>query len=89
MRESELRAALDRAVYREGARLSVRTRRRILALAERHELDVWVCEACGETSEEALACYDVRRRTRAGSGSQPVLCAACAERIPHGRVLSD
>ena len=52
------------AIAAYGPRLPVPARRIVTGLADAHELDVWVCEACGETGEEALCAYEVRRRTR-------------------------
>lgn len=90
MNESELRTLVDDMVVLAGRpRLSVVDRRIVLTISDACDLDVWLCEACGETREEGLACYEIRRHTRRREGGAVILCGACAERIPHGRVLSD
>lgn len=88
MWEADLRSVVAAAVAREGPRLRVATRRYVLACAEEHVIDVWLCEACGETHEEGLACYEVRRVTRASVGSVVCLCGECADRVPFYRVVS-
>lgn len=90
MREASLRSLIDAAVAREGTRLSVATRRHLLELDETHDVGIWVCcECCGETSEEALAIYLVRRVTRLREGACLCLCGACAlRRVPCDRVVS-
>jgi hypothetical protein len=51
--------------------------------------EIWICECCGEDWEEALAVYVVIRVTRSCTTDRSVLlCASCADRIPHGKVLS-
>ena len=50
--------------------------------------EVWICEACGEDWEEPLAVYEVIRVTRSCSVRALLLCSSCADRIPHGRVVS-
>lgn len=57
-------------------------------LFETHDEDVWICDACGDGHEEGLAIYEIIRVTRAYPVSRCVcLCADCAERVPHGRVI--
>lgn len=57
--------------------------------AEETDNGVWICECCGEDWEEALCVYEVSRFTRRFPNSRAVcLCSPCADRIPHGRVLS-
>lgn len=57
--------------------------------AEDAEHGVWICECCGEDCEEALCVYEVVRITRQFPYTRGVcLCSQCADRIPHGRVVS-
>jgi len=67
----------------------VHERRRIFARADAEELDVWICESCGEDCEEGLVVYEIVRETRARRDREACLCADCARRIPHGKVISD
>jgi hypothetical protein len=90
MNESELRTLMhDMVVLAGRPRLSVVDRRIVQTIADACDLDVWLCEACGQTDEEGLACYEIRRHTRRREGSAAILCSTCATKIPHGRVLSD
>ena len=89
MRESELRELVWRLGPRMGCNLSVASRRLVLKLADAHDLDVWVCEACGEAHEEGLAAYFVERHTRLREGSITILCGACVRHVPVARVVSD
>ena len=67
----------------------VHERRRIFAHADAKGSDVWICESCGEDCEEGLAVYEIERETRARRDREACLCADCARRIPHGKVISD
>ena len=90
MTEDDLRSLIDDIVLAVGSsRLPVKDRRAVLAIAEVQDLDVWLCESCGETREEGIACYEILRHTRRREGSATILCFACADKVPHGRVLSD
>ena len=51
--------------------------------------DRWICDSCGESNEEKLVVYHVQRVTRMYPCDREMcLCADCADRIPHGRVVS-
>jgi hypothetical protein len=90
MNEADLRSLINDIVLVVGSsRLPVEDRRAVLTIAETHDLDVWLCESCGETEEEGLACYEILRHTRRREGSATILCSTCADKVPHGRVLSD
>ena len=67
----------------------VHERRRILERAAAEGLDVWICEGCGEDCEEGLVVYEIERQTRARCAREACLCADCARRIPHGKIISD
>ena len=70
-------------------RLSVQARREAFAAEDVPENGIWICEACGETWEEELVVYYIKRITRAFPEFRcACLCTRCADIIPHGRVLS-
>lgn len=93
MREPQLRALVARLVAREGPRLTVPSRRLVLAIADAEDHSVWVCEACGDTNADGaarLAACLIERHTRRREGSVTILCAACRRRrVPRARVVSD
>ena len=71
-------------------KLSAKDRRKIFHDTDTSETDdVWICEVCGETDEiEGLAVYEINRITRNVKEREACMCATCAKRIPHGRVIS-
>ena len=70
-------------------RLSVQERRKAFERGEESANGVWICEACGETWEEELVVYEIKRITRAFPDDRcACLCSRCADIVPHGRVLS-
>lgn len=70
-------------------RIPVLVRRGRFDCAERMGSDVWICECCGENSEEELCVYEVERVTRQFPYIRVVcLCIECADRVPHGIVVS-
>ena len=85
--DARLRAFIQDRV-RHGC-LTVRDRRLAIALSEAADLDVWICESCGDTREEGLSCYAVRRSTRRTGSWVRCFCSPCAVRIPHDEILSD
>jgi hypothetical protein len=87
MRETELRTLVQNTKGNRG-RLSVLQRRIVLAIADQSGLDVCLCEKCGETDKQDIACYLIWRHTRQREGSAVLLCSACEGRVPHGPVLS-
>ena len=90
MNESELRTLVDDMVVLAGrSRLSVVDRRIVLKIADACDLDVWVCEACGETRSEDLLCYEILRHTRRREGSVTILCTDCSDKIPYDRAFRD
>lgn len=92
MNERTLRELLESYVAKygkRGSRIPVLQRRRILYLAEKYNLDVWVCEVCGETEEEELCIVDMPRVTRQRGGAAVIVCAGCEGRVCHGGVLTD
>lgn len=70
-------------------RVPVLERRARFDREEEEENGVWICECCGEDWEEELCVYEVLRVTRRVPYPRAAcLCASCADRVPHGRVLS-
>ena len=81
MWEAIVRSALVSAIAHEGERLRVHTRRRINALADEFDVDIWICESCGETRDEALVAQRVDRVTRRREGSVICVCRRCRDRL--------
>ena len=81
--------AIDKLLATTMPRIPVLIRRVLFDQAESTENGVWICEMCGDADEEGLVVYDADRITRNYPDGRCVcLCPTCADRIPHGRVLS-
>ena len=51
--------------------------------------EIWICDSCYDDNEEGLAVYEIIRVTRTYPNSRYVIfCSSCADRIPHGNVIS-
>jgi hypothetical protein len=70
-------------------KLSVKERRQIFNNLHEGD-DIWICEVCGEQDDiESLIVYEIDRITRNVKESREVcMCISCADRVPHGKVIS-
>lgn len=51
--------------------------------------EIWTCDSCYDDNEGGLAVYEVIRVTRTCPNPRYImLCSSCADRVPHGKVIS-
>lgn len=76
-----LLAMKDHYKHPTHGRLSVEGRRACERFASKHDVDHFIaCDRCGESDEEGLCVYGIRRETRATEHRISTLCADCAEK---------